>query len=176
MLLQFSCNILCTHTPHYRITYTFTSPEHIWCGLFLECLLPWGVWKNLCRILKGLSCPSLKRRRWDMSESSPNYSAKEIKDLLFRETLFQHTEKYSDFVFKCQQSVNFFVKFRWYKKLWKRTQFKEKSAVQLFVLHMLFFRNQYLVPLERKKKDWLHLMEGKYHDVFCMKLQHLLSS
>lgn len=34
----------------------------------------------------------------------------------------------------------------------------EEGAVLLFVLYMLFFRNQYLVPLERKKKDWLQLM------------------
>lgn len=36
----------------------------------------------------------------------------------------------------------------------KRRSFKvlEEGAVQLFVLYMLFFRNQYLVPLERKQK------------------------
>lgn len=35
----------------------------------------------------------------------------------------------------------------------------EEGAVQVFVLYMLFFRNQYLDPLERKKKDRLQLMD-----------------
>lgn len=39
-----------------------------------------------------------------------------------------------------------------------RLKILEEGAVQLFVLYMLFFRNQYLFPLDRKKKDWWQLM------------------
>lgn len=63
---NWSANILCRYKSHYRITYTFISPEHIWRWLFRECRLPCRIWMNLGRILKWLSCPSLKRRRWDM--------------------------------------------------------------------------------------------------------------
>jgi len=47
------------------------------------------------------------------------------------------------------------------KKIKKGRRFKdpEMGAVWLFVLYVLFLRNQYLVLLERKKKNQFYLMD-----------------
>lgn len=122
-----NANILCRGKSQNRINYTITSPEHIWRVWFRECLLLWRIWLNLGRILKWLSCPSFKSRRWDMDAFLRIFSklfTEGNKNQLFKKAHFWCTETLILLV-NVNRTEDFFVKVKHYKKKkkdWKKTQ------------------------------------------------------